>query len=223
MTPIVITRRDWGFIVVANVVALAMALVSAKYALGWVSASAAVIVSIGLLTWFSVRHPEPLFFRLLIFGLGVGFTELLNDAWLIDKAVLFYSPGGTYVLATPLYMPLTWALLFITNGTVAVALWQTRGPVIAAVVMFVLSGLYIPGFEALAAKANWWHYEHVKMLFGLAPDFVVLGEALLALPLPWMCVTLARRGWGVALGLGVVEGLFVWLTTAVAYWLVGAP
>lgn len=221
--PITITHRDWVFLAVANVVALGIALVSAKLALGWKAASASVVIELAMLTAFSARHPEPLFGRLLVFGLAVGFTELLNDSWLIDRGILVYDPGGPYVWQTPLYMPLSWALIFVTNGTVAVWLFEKLGALRSALAMFVLSGLYIPGFEALAAKADWWHYEKVKMLLGLAPDFVVLGEALLALPLPVMCVTLARRGVGVAVGLGVVEGLVVWATTVLALWLVGAP
>lgn len=219
--PVVITPRDWRFLAVANVVALAIALAAAKGGLGWKAASASVLVELAMLVAYCARHPEPLFPRLLAFGLAVGFTELLNDTWLIDRGVLVYDPGGPYVLKTPLYMPFSWALIFITNGTVAVWLFQKWGGLKAALGMAALSGLYIPGFEALAAKALWWHYDGVPMLFGLAPTFVVLGEALLALPLPAMCVALARRGYGVALGLGVVEGLVVWATTALAMAVVG--
>lgn len=219
--PATITRRDWQFILVANVVALAIAAAAAVFELGWRAATVSVVVELAMLTVFCVRHSEPLFLRLLLFGLAVGFTELINDTWLIDKSVLIYDPGGPYVLETPLYMPFSWALIFVTNGTVAAWLYTKLTPLKAAVAMAVLSGLYIPGFEAIAARAQWWHYEHVRMLFGLAPVFVVLGEALLALPLPWMCVAMARRSPWVALGLGVVEGLIVWATTALALAVVG--
>ena len=220
-TPIPITKRDWHFLLIANVVAMVIAVISAKYALGWKSATASTVISAGMLAVFCIRHSEPLFVRLLVFGLAVGFTELLNDTWLIDKKILIYDPGGPFIIDTPLYMPFCWALIFVTNGTVAVWLSQKLGGGIkAALAMALISGMYIPGFEALAAKADWWHYQNVPMLMG-APAFVILGEALLALPLPWMCVTLARRNFGVALGLGVLEGLIVWLTTAIAMSVVG--
>jgi hypothetical protein len=219
--PIVISKRDWQFIAVANAIAIAIALASAKWALGWKAATASVVIELTLLAVFCLRHPEPLFARLLVFGVAIGFTELINDTWLIDRHILFYDPGGPMVIDTPLYMPFCWALIFVTNGTVAVFLFQKFGGAKAALGMALLSGLYIPGFEALAAKALWWHYEHVPMFLGLAPRFVVLGEALLALPLPWLCVALARRGFGVAVGLGVVEGLVVYLTTRLALAIVG--
>lgn len=221
MSPIPITKRDWQFIALANAIAIAIALASAKWALGWKAATASAAIELVMLAVFCLRHPEPLFTRLLVFGLAIGFTELLNDTWLIDRHILFYDPGGPMVWDTPLYMPFCWALIFVTNGTVAVFLFQKFGGPKAALGMALLSGLYIPGFEALAARAQWWHYEHVPFFLGLAPSFVVLGEALLALPLPWMCVALARRPLGIAVGLGVVEGLVVWLTTIIALKLVG--
>jgi hypothetical protein len=218
---IVITRRDWQFIALANGIAIAIAVLSAKYQLGWASATASVVIVLAMLAVFCARHPEPLFARLLVFGIAVGFTELLNDTWLIDKGILVYNPGGPDVLETPLYMPFCWALIFVTNGTIAIWLYQKLGGWKAALGMAIISGLYIPIFEATAAKALWWHYEKVPMLFGLAPTFVVLSEALLALPLPWMSVRLARAGYPVAIALGIVEGLVVWVTSALALSWVG--
>jgi len=217
---VVITKRDWTFIAIANVVALGIALVSAKYALGWMAATGSVLVSGAMLLVFCLKHSEPFFIRLFVFGVALGFAELINDTYLIDKAILIYSPGGPYVLETPLYMPFSWALLIITNGTVAAWLYGKLGPVKSPFAMAIVSGLYIPGFEALAAKADWWHYQNVPFWLG-APAFVVLGEALLALPLPWMSTFLARRGFAVAIGLGVVEGLVVFVTTLIALRFVG--
>ena len=71
--------------------------------------------------------------------------------------------------------------------------------------------------EAIAAKADWWYYQNVPMMFGLAPWFVVLGEALLALPLPAFSRRLAQQSsLGVAAGLGAVEGLIIFATTLIA-------
>lgn len=217
----IITKRDWTFLAVANVVALSFALVAARYSLGWKAASASVVISALLLAAFCLRHPEPFFARLFLFGVGVGFTELLNDTFLINQDILVYNPGGPFLFKTPLYMPFTWALILVTNGTIAVWLYERQGPLVSMVTMAILSGLYIPGFEALAARADWWHYQHVRMVWGLAPAFVILGEALLAIPLPWMCQFLARRSVWVALTLGAVEGLVVWATTILALKMVG--
>lgn len=216
----VITPRDWRFIAVTNVIVLAIALVSAHFQLGWWSATLSVVLSGLMLAGFCLTHPEPFFARLFVFGVAMGFTELINDTYLIDKGLLVYSPGGPFIIDTPLYMPFSWALLMVTNGTIAAWLYEKLGSKVAPFAMAVVSGLYIPGFEALAAKANWWHYQNVPFWFG-APAFVVVSEALLALPLPWMTTFLARRSVAVAVALGTVEGLLVFLTTLVALRVVG--
>jgi hypothetical protein len=211
-----ITRRDWVFLAVANVVSLLIALVSAKYQLGWKAASFAVIVEALMLGIFCYRHTEPFFVRALVFGLAAGWVELINDTWLVRRDILVYDPGGPYVIDTPLYMPFTWALIFVTNCSVALWLNQKLGGLRAALAMAVISGLYIPGFEAIAAKADWWYYQNVPMVLGLAPVFVVVGEALLALPLPAFSAWFSRQKLWVALALGVVEGLVIFATTLIA-------
>lgn len=216
-----IQKRDWVFIGVANAVSIVIALISAALHLGWKAASFSVVIEMILLGVFCLRHKEPLFARLFVFGLAAGFAELGNDTWLIRKAILVYDPGGPFVIDTPLYMPFCWALIFITNGTIALWLQQKLGGVKAALAMAAISGLYIPGFEAIAAKADWWYYRDVPMLFGLAPLFVVFGEALLALPLPAFATAMQKRGLLFALGVGIAEGLIVWLTTIIALAVVG--
>lgn len=216
-----ISKRDWVFIAVANAVSLLIAGLAAALHLGWSAASFSVVLELLMLGIFCFRHSEPLFARLFVFGLAAGFAELANDTWLIRKAILVYDPGGPFVIDTPLYMPFSWALIFVTNGTIAYWLWNKLGGWKAALAMAAISGLYIPGFEAIAAKADWWYYQHVPMLMGLAPWFVVLGEALLALPLPAMTAAMQKRGFGFAAGLGVVEGLIVWATTVLALQVVG--
>jgi hypothetical protein len=218
-----ITRRDWLFLAVANALSLAIALVSARFQLGWRSATFAVVLEMLLLAVYCIRHPEPFFLRAFVFGLAAGWVELLNDTWLIRKGILVYDPGGPFVIDTPLYMPFTWALIFVTNCAVALWLSGKLQPIWAALAMAAISGLYIPGFEAIAAKADWWYYQNVPMLLGLAPWFVILGEALLALPLPAFARVLAKRSsLGTAVGLGALEGLIIFITTLIALKVVGA-
>lgn len=218
-----ITRRDWIFLAIANAVSLAIALVSARFQLGWRSATFAMILEMLMLGVYCARHSEPFFMRSFVFGLAAGWVELINDTWLIRRDILVYDPGGPFVLETPLYMPFTWALIFVTNCAVALWLDSKLRPLLAALAMALISGLYIPGFEAIAAKADWWYYQNVPMLFGLAPWFVIVGEALLALPLPMFSRWLAQKGsWKLALGLGAVEGIIIFVTTLIALTLVGA-
>jgi hypothetical protein len=218
-----ITRKDWLFLAAANLLSLVIALVSARFQLGWRSATFAMVIEMLLLGAYCIRHSEPFFVRAFVFGLAAGWVELINDTWLVRRQILVYDPGGPFVIDTPLYMPFTWALIFVTNCAVALWLSGKLKPVWAALAMAAISGLYIPGFEAIAAKADWWYYQNVPMMFGLAPWFVVLGEALLALPLPAFSRRLAQQSsLGVATALGAVEGLIIFVTTLIALKVVGA-
>lgn len=217
-----ITRGDWIFIAVANGLSMAIAVPAAIWQWGWIAATVSVVLESALLAVFCLRHREPLFAHLFIFGLVAGWVELANDTWLIDsQKVLVYYGGGPFVLSTPLYMPFSWALIFVTTGVIGLWLWQRLGPWRAAAAMAVIGSLYIPVFEALAAHAHWWYYQNVPMLLNTAPWFVILGEALLVLPLPYMAARMTRSGYGAAATLGIIEGLMIWLTTAIAMALVG--
>jgi hypothetical protein len=215
MKPI-ITKQDFIFLAAANALVLIIAGLSIVFHWNWVGASLSVGIEAVLLAWFCFSHKEVLFARFFVFGAAAGFVELINDTYLIKKSILIYSQGGPFVVDTPLYMPFSWALIFVTNGAISVWLYQKFGLAKASILMGIISALYIPGFEALANWANWWHYQNVKMLFGLAPWFVILGEGLLALPLPFMNMKLVSRGYALAVALGCLEGLIIFATTLLA-------
>jgi hypothetical protein len=199
---------------------MAIAGLAAHFALGWTAAAASVVLNLVLLVRFCWSHQERFFWRCFLFGLAAGVVELLNDTWLVSgKHVLVYPPGGPFVLDSPLYMPFTWALIFVTLGAVAVWLVEKTSMMSATLGMVVLSMLYIPGFEAVAKQANWWHYQNVPMMLGLAPWFVVVGEGLLAIPLAWWFVRSTTHR--MALLLGAAQGLVIWLATVVAFWMCG--
>jgi hypothetical protein len=219
---VTLSKADWLFIAFANAVCAVVAVVSARFALGWKAASLLAVVEIAMLGWYCFTHREKFFARLFVFGVVAGFVELLNDTWLVaGKRVLVYDPGGPFIVDTPLYMPFTWALIFVTLGSIALWLRQrlrrAAAPAIAAA-----AALYIPGFEAVARLADWCFYQHVPMCLGLAPWFVVVGEALLAVPLPAMADALSTPlpWWRVVL-LGVVQGLVIWGTSVIAFGLCG--
>jgi hypothetical protein len=200
---------------------LGLAFLSIHFSWGWMGATAAVASSALLLAWFCLRHHNPLFAKFFAFGLCAGVIELFNDTWLVRQGILVYTPGGPFIVETPAYMPLSWALIFVTNGAIAVWLQQKVGLVKASVLMALIAACYIPGFEAIAALANWWHYERVPMLWGLAPVFVVRSEGILALPLPLMNSQMIARGLWYACAMGCLEGLVIWGATALC--LFGAP
>ena len=216
-----ISKKDWIFIVVANLVGLLVAIPSVIFKWGWISATVMVALELVLLVWYCATHHERLLLKLLCFGLVAGFVELINDTWLIQaKEVLVYYPGGPRIIDTPLYMPFSWGLAFVTSGAIALTLYRKIGHWKSILAVAVMSGLYMPFYEGMAAGAQWWYYKDVPAI-GPVPWFVILGEALLALVLPWIAFQLTKRTMRWAVIFGVFEGIFIWITTEIAIRLVG--
>ena len=170
------------------------------------------------LTYLWVRR-DRLLGRLMLFGLVVGITELVADAWLVSVVqTLDYSIGdGPMLWRSPIRMPLAWEVVAVQFGCIGTALmekWPTNGLLVAG----LLGALTIPFYDAMAVHTRWWQYRNCKM-FLHTPYFVVLGEFAIVL-----CITLGarivKRGtMGPALNSGVIVGAGIFISYAVAYWL----
>lgn len=157
--------------------------------------------------------------RLMLFGLVVGLTALVADAWLVNVVrALDYSIGeGPKLWRSPIWMPLAWEVLAVQIGCIGIAVmekWSSNGLLAVGLV----GSLGIPFIEPLAAQANWWQFRDCKMFFH-TPYFVVLGEFAIV-----VCIILgarvARRGLiARALNSGVMVGAGIFASYAVAYWL----
>jgi hypothetical protein len=74
----------------------------------------------------------------------------------------------------------------------------------------VITGIYVPSFEALAHFADWWTYSNCKM-WGPVPWYIIVGEALIGLGLTPL-VNFVMKGpqmWR-AIVAGAVAGLWIW-------------
>lgn len=77
--------------------------------------------------------------------------------------------------------------------------------------------MYIPFYENFAKDAGWWSYVNVSMIWN-APYYIIICEALVSLLLP-ACVYLLekKRSFLLAIGLGVLEGLWILGSAILAY------
>ena len=66
----------------------------------------------------------------------------------------------------------------------------------------------------------WWYYRDVRM-WGVVPLYIILGEFLIAGALVLLVERLEKWPWWMGLLLGVVEGLWIWISYVVAFALVG--
>ncbi len=102
--------------IVINVVAVSL-LTFAPWS-DWRTGATLNIVDNSLLVGFVVLKRDALLARFLLFGLVVGFAELVADAWLVDYThTLDYSiGGGPMIWRSPVWMPLAWEVVAVQFG-----------------------------------------------------------------------------------------------------------
>jgi hypothetical protein len=184
----------------------------------WVSSLSLGLMMVGYAAWSG----DALFRGLLVFGLVVGLGELASDYYaVVTTGTLVYPRVGPFLLATPAYMPVSWMVLLAPLGTVADLATRRWGLVWATVGLMVLGGLNIPLYETLAHRAGFWFYQDTPMLFGVTPWYVILGELLLSAALPLIIRGVSRGDTRAAVLLGVVQAAWMWLSTVIAFTLVG--
>jgi len=102
--------------IVINVVAVSL-LTFAPWS-DWRTGAALNIVDNCLLVGFTIVRRDALLARFFLFGLVVGFAELVADAWLVDYThTLDYSiGGGPMIWRSPVWMPLAWEVVAVQFG-----------------------------------------------------------------------------------------------------------
>ncbi|MEM9595529.1 MAG: hypothetical protein AAGD06_14745 [Acidobacteriota bacterium] len=213
--------RDARFTLVMIGLMVLLNLPAAFFNLQWWSAAFnTALVSVVFLVHI-VRHRSDFLLRFMIFGLAAGFTELIADWWLVHHTgSLVYAPGEPMIAASPFYMPFAWMLILLQMGVLGQWLYWRFGFVGATITVAAVSGINIPLYEQFAKMADWWIYQNTPMIFS-APWYIIVGEALLGLPLVWLGIRVARASPAAAVAWGVVQGLVILVAYVIAWWLVG--
>lgn len=183
----------------------------------WKTGLALNVVDNAMLLWFVVKHGDILLGRLMIFGLGVGFTELAADAWLVDYTkTLDYSIGGGPMLwRSPLWMPFAWEVVAVQFGYVGLWLWN-RFCGWGLLGVGLLGAINIPYYEEMARRINWWQYDNCRM-FSQTPYYIILGEFGIAILLAILAKHVTRGNWMTSIIAGTIGGLGIFVCYALAY------
>ncbi|HEX8037331.1 MAG TPA: hypothetical protein VF510_25980 [Ktedonobacterales bacterium] len=215
------TALDAAFLgVLALMVACHIA--AALLARGWVTAAATdVLVACCLLAMATRPAWRPLLLRLFVLGLVAGVLELFTDASGEHVAhSLVYPTGEPMLWDSPLYMPLSWAVVLTQLGYLG---WRLRGLVPplrlwqAAALAGLAGAATVPFYEEMAYYAGWWRYTPVLHV-GHTPIYVLLFEGGTAALLPLITGRLLARPVRHAALLGIVVG--VWMpVVALLSWL----
>lgn len=151
--------------------------------------------------------------RLLVFGLSGGLVELASDWWLVSVTkTLDYAAWGPFLIDSPAYMPMSWAGILLSMGFVGWVVRRRYGTLMGMLAATLVSGVYVPSFEALAHYAGWWVYKDCSM-WGAVPYYIIIGEALIGTALvPALVFVLAGKMWR-----AVVAGAAMGFWIGVAY------
>lgn len=190
---------------------------------GWGWPTAAIITFGMSLAYFCyiLRRRDFLLGRILLFGLAAGWTELLADRWLVETTgTLYYLPGGPFVLSSPLYMPLAWMVVLTQLGYIGWWMAKRWGVSTASLLIAIFGAVNIPLYEQWAKNADWWYYRNTPML-GNTPWYIIGGEFLIALSLPAVISLVEKKHWSVSSCAGIGQGLWIWVSYELAYWLFG--
>jgi hypothetical protein len=201
--------------IVINIVAVSL-LALAPWS-DWRTGLALNVIDNALLVGFAIARRDSFMGRLILFGLVVGFTELVADAWLVrSTGTLDYSIGGGPMLwCSPLWMPLAWEVVAVQFGYIGLRLSErfgARGLLLVA----LLGAINIPFYEEMAKRIHWWQYQGCRMI-SHTPYYIIVGEFGIALALAILARPLRRGSWGVALFVGAIGGAAIFLCYAIAF------
>lgn len=201
--------------ILLNLVAVTLLTLAPEAA--WRSGLAVALADDALLVGYVAVRRDAFMARLVVFGLVVGFVELVADAWLVTSTgTLDYSIGGGPLLwESPVWMPLAWGVVAVQTGYIGIRLSERFGGW-GVLLTGVLGATYIPFYEEMARHIHWWTYEGARMASN-TPYYIVFGEFAIAIALTLLARPLRRRGTAAAVGLGVVGGLAILACYVLAY------
>ncbi|MDH4261452.1 MAG: hypothetical protein OEV78_00245 [Spirochaetia bacterium] len=214
--------KDDLFLLYINIAGTSIAIISAIFHLGWISATIDITIVSTLYLIHILRRKDPLLTKMLVFGISAGLAELFADHWLVSiKQTLVYNPGGWFLWNSPVYMPFSWAGMLLSISCLGLYLVMRMPLWKASLLAAVVMGVYVPSYEALANFANWWLYKNAPML-GSVPWFIILGEFLTALPLTIIGIQIFKRGVFFAAFSGALGGVWIWCAYAIAWRITGS-
>ena len=213
-------RERARLVVVLTTIAISVVGVSVLSMVPWSDWRTAVLINLvenTILIVSRIRSRDRLIPRLILFGLALGFTELLADAWLVDYTrTLDYSlGGGPMIWRSPAWMPLAWEVVALQIGYLGLRLDGWRKGV-GHLLTGVIGAINIPFYEEMALRVHWWRYVNCRM-FLHTPGYIILGEFLIAITIGYLARSTRAGRWSWSFLSGVLAGLAIFACYAAAY------
>lgn len=214
-------KYEWQAFALMIMFMLVFKFLSAKYGFGWqFAAGYSYILFAVYALWAFIKKDDMLFRQVVVFTIVAGFTELISDWWIVSvKDSLVYNPHEPMIVSSPLYMPFSWAAVFIQVGFLGWLLGKGKSLRYTIIITSIIGLLFIPLFEHLAKGANWWYYQNCRMI-GFVPYYIIASEVAVSASLPvffrWME---KRKSYSSAVIFGILQGLWIWVSCMIAFYL----
>jgi hypothetical protein len=223
MGQIVMDGARFRLVLLSMAATTAAALIGVFVAPGWVVPTVVNVIVNGAFLAFIILRRDGIIGRLMLMGVVAAAVELLlSDPAFVSRQILVYEPGGPFVVDSPLYMPLSWVFLIIQMGAVSRWAFEQWGLARAAAAMAILGGVNGPMYEYLAQYSKLWYYQHCWMVRGV-PIFVIVAEVMIGAAMPVAVARLPRLALLSTAVVGLLIGLWTWITGLVTFAAVGAP
>lgn len=212
--------KEVRFVIITLVLTVLIAALSANFHLGWGSGFALAIGMYSLLAWFAFSQNDLFLKKLLVFGIAAGTVELLADCWLILKTgTLVYASDEPMIACSPLYMPFAWAVILIQIGYLGWLISREEKMWVSIIATTLIGFAVIPMFEHWAKDAGWWYYTDCRMIFN-TPWYIILAEGMICSFMPLFFSHIHQKKFVLQLPLGIIQGLWIWLSYFIAYKLI---
>ncbi|WP_147435574.1 DUF6989 domain-containing protein [Halobellus sp. Atlit-38R] len=133
----------------------------------------------------ALRSPE--IRDIFVLGSVAGVLEVGVDAFLVSTGSLVYPDSLPMLVGSPLYMPISWALVVTYFGYFGRRLDEIAGPVAATLGPAVTGMVLVGFFEYGAHYAGIWSYAIAPFaMLGHVPAFIVVAEGVMFAALYWV-------------------------------------
>jgi fluoride ion exporter CrcB/FEX len=188
----------------------------------WRTGLSLILLDNAILLLYAYVRRDGMIIRLILFGLLVGFLELVADAWIVAFTnSLDYSPGGGPLLwHSPIWMPLAWEIVAVHLGFIGMLLferWKFPGLLLAGILG---AGCFL-FYEEMAFRCEWWRYHNTVMFPGTnTPLAIIIGEFFIAMYIAYFATHTRHHDLRISFKAGACAGATTFISYAAPYWLI---
>ena len=168
------------------------------------------LANLALFALYAAWSADRKILTLCLFAVAFGAVELLADFLCVrcTRTLDYAVARSAMVLASPWWMPFSWAVVAVQVGVPGDAAIRRFGRTRGALLTGLVGASLIPFYEEMAWGAHWWRYRDC-LVVGHTPVYLVVAEAVIGAGLALLghlALRARTTGWAAVL-LGALGGL----------------